>query len=159
MPLDRMSSREGVMPREMHRRKHYPYIYYCSSCVRAYLAKEREGICKFCQGPVRMLTGGKRYIYFCEHCDLRIESDEPKMACETCGNRIMTLYRWDMLDMKEKRRIKLARFFNSFSSIRPKPRIKEQKIKIEDIFEVEELKKEIRAKKADNRKGEEMPSY
>jgi DNA-directed RNA polymerase subunit RPC12/RpoP len=158
MPLDHLPNIEGQMQRESFRQKHYPYIYYCANCVRAYLARDKEDVCKFCQGPVMILTGGKRYIYFCERCDRRIESDEPIMACESCGNKIMTLYRWDMLASKEKRRIQIAKFLNSFSSARTRAS-NEKKTEIM-IDKPRQLKVMVPTKKKYEKiKGEELPSY
>jgi len=131
MPLDRLATSSLLEP-YLHNKKTYPYIYYCPNCVRSYFSKAKEEACKFCTGPVKLVTGGKRYIYFCENCDTRIESDEPKMACGTCGRHILTLYRWDMLEKKEKRRIKFARMLRNFSAIR-KAKVKEMKGKSDPV--------------------------
>lgn len=157
MPYDHLAHGE-LLEKEVHRRKHYPFIYYCPACNRSYLAKTREEACKFCDGPVKLVTGGKRYIYFCETCDTRIESDEPKMACATCGKRVLTLYRWDMLDKRERKRIKIARFLKSLSAALPrlpmKGKIAAPKIAIPKIAgpKITEIKK------WQHYKGEELPS-
>ncbi len=153
MPLDKVAP-SYAFDEQMHNRRRYPYIYYCSGCVRSYFSKAKEESCKFCTGPIKLVTGGKRYIYFCENCDTRIESDEPKVACSTCGRRILTLYRWDMLNKKEKRRIKFARLLKHFYSIRPRVKVKEMKGKSDPVALAKGPK--VRKKKARGR--EELPT-
>ncbi len=127
-----MLSPSFLLEQDIHRRKYYPYIYYCTDCRRSYLEKELQEKCRFCQGKIELTQGGKKYVYFCKNCDKRIQDDEPKMACPTCRNHVQTLFRWDMLDRREKRRIMIARFLKSFSRGRRK---KTKAIKIEKKVE------------------------
>ena len=155
MPLD-MLAPSFLLEQDIHRRRRYPYIYYCPSCGRGCLEKEVQEKCRFCGGDLLLTQGGKKYIYFCQHCDKRIEEDEPRMACGTCGNKINTIYRWDMLDRKEKRRIKLARMMKSFSGSIGKIGSRKQK---DTAAENQAMgKKQIIKEQNEKIKGEELPS-
>lgn len=130
MPLDELAA-GFMLEQEIHRRKNYPYIYFCPNCTRSFLSREKQDACKFCSGPVRLMTGGKKYVYFCPSCDARTESNDPKNACSTCGKRILTLYRWDMLQKGERRGIKAARLKKVLNELRPKIYIQPRRKKAE----------------------------
>lgn len=159
MPLDLLAP-STLLEHDVHRRKHYPYVYFCPACNRSFLAKEPQDSCRLCPNPVRLVTGGKMYVYFCGNCGSRIESDEPKKACETCGARTRTLYRWDALSTSEKKKIKFAKMIRAVSGNLPKLNLRERAMKIRQ----EEGKKQAAGRKKDAReenkkiKGEELPT-
>ncbi len=152
MPLDELAA-SFMLEQDVHRRKNYPYIYFCPICIRSYLSKEKQDTCKFCAGSARLVTGGKMYVYFCPSCDARTESDVPKSMCGTCGKKILTLYRWDMLQKRERRRIKAARFFGSLNAMKPKI-----SIKLHSYTKTEKPVIMRKIEQEDKRKGEELPS-
>jgi rRNA maturation endonuclease Nob1 len=103
-----------LLEKEVYRRKHLPFTYYCPACTRSFMARHEEEKCKFCRGKVKMITGTLKYVHYCENCDRRIEGSEPKKACEICGQPLLTLYRWDMLDKGDKNSIKISKALNMF---------------------------------------------
>lgn len=90
------------------------FLYFCPRCIRNFETPAPAKRCR-CGSAVRLLRqkekhgkdaqsasfGLRKYNYFCEKCG-RVESGKRAAECPSCKGMIVTVYKWDELNIGDR---------------------------------------------------------